>query len=352
MSPRSVPWLAAALLAVAPLVAGPRPVQDVLALGLPAPAFAGVRFAPREATELEGQLAAMGWLPAARWEEDLDAATGHVTLLHGLGDGNEPALHADLALAAGWCELDRGLRVVGLASDGTDLSAVAARDRYRHPLAVAPEGHPWADATESGRLTLVSRTGLVVWSGLDREEAVLKVLIALRWPPAPRVQRPPAPLLGEAWARYHDGQWADARRLAEGLGASADPTVTSGEQLAELIDAHERALLERVEALPDEPRLHELARALRLRESLVRGFPGGPATRALLGWSAAQRQQEGAAARLRIAADWVALEPRRPLGWPMIGGPTPVDGGFGAVIERAGDEPLGAYAQALLGLRD
>jgi len=36
----------------------------------------------------------------------------------------------------------------------------------------------------------------------------------------------------------------------------------------------------------------------------------------------------------------------------MIGGPTPVDGGFGAVIERAGDEPLGAYAQALLGLRD
>ena len=72
----------------------------------------------------------------------------------------------------------------------------------------------------------------------------------------------------------------------------------------------------------------------------MRGFPGGSATGPY--WGGRQLgASKGAAARLRIAADWVALEPRRPLGWPMIGGPTPVDGGFGAVIERAGTSPSG-----------
>lgn len=344
--------LLVALAGLGALLAGaPAAAQQVLALGTPAPAFAGVEFAPREPTELEELLASMGWLPEARWETSLDAEAGHATLVHGLGDGREPARSADLARAAGWTELDRGLRVLGLASEGADLGAIAARDRFVHPLAIAPKEHPWADATEAGRLTLVSRTGLVVWSGLDEEEATLKALIALRWPPAPRVQRPPAPLLDEAWARYHDGQWADSRRLAAALGGTADPTVTGGDELAALIDAHEQELVRRVESLPATPRLHELAQALRLREALTRGFPGGPATRALLAWTAELRRREGMPAAMRIAADWVALEPRRPLGWPLLGGPTPVDSGFGAVIERAGDEPLGSYARALLALR-
>jgi hypothetical protein len=340
--------IAVALLAAAALGGG---AQGVLALGTPAPVFAGVEFAAREPTELEVQLASMGWLPAARWEASLDVSTGHATLVHGLGDGAEPARSTDLARAAGWAELDRGLRVLGLATEGADLGSVAARDRFVHPLAIAPEDHPWADATEAGRLTLVSRTGLVVWSGLDAEEATLKALIALRWPPAPRVQRPPAPLLDEAWARYHDGQWSDSRRLAAALGATADPTVTGGDQLAALIDAHEQELLRQVESLPATPQLHELARALRLREALTRGFPGGPATRALLGWTSELRRREGMSEAMRTAADWVALEPRRPLGWPLLGGVTPVDAAVGAVIERAGDEPLGAYARALLALR-
>jgi hypothetical protein len=334
-------------------------LAQAVPLGAPVPSLDALAWEPRDPAAHELLLVEMGWLSKPVGSAQFKADSGMLLLLHGIGAGHEAApLNLDLVQDWFHTEADRGLAVVSVIQaqpvDAAQVSAAqwVVKSGARHTLATVPLGSPWKDSTTEGMLTLISRGGILMWRGTDPEEAARRLLLAYLWP---RVLKPvgiPPPVLGEAWARYHDGLWSDARALAVAVGETplVGPGMISADEFLALLDRHEAYLLKLVRALPSEPALHELVIAARLREPLVRGLPASSATKELLVWFGAQRGRSGGSMRLRVAADWVALGPQRPAGYPRRNflGQIELRNRILSIAKRARDHPLGRYAEALL----
>lgn len=336
------------------------PLAFVLAqgvpLGSPVPSFDVFRWEEREPLSQEVLLVEMGWISEPMGAAQFKPDAGMLLLLHGAGDGQDKA-PPNLGLVLDWfhTEMDRGLAVASVVLNRGNPDAASqwqAMSGVRHPVATVPDLSIWKDSAVLGMLTLVSRGGILIWRGLDPEEAALRLHAAYLWPRVLKPLGPPLPILGEAWARYHDGLWSHSRALVKEAGETplVGPGILGSAEFKALLDRHEAEMLKLVRALPDEPKLHDLISAARLREPLVRGFPGSTATKEVLLWLAQERKRPGGSQRLRLAADWIALGPHRPAGYPRrdFKGRDPLRSRFQSIVERAKGQPLGKYAAAML----
>lgn len=325
-------------------------------LGAPVPSLEVLRFEQRTPNPQEVLLVEMGWLAEPIGPALFKKNMGMLLLLHGAGDGQDPS-PPNLDLAQDWfhTEMDRGLAVASVILGGADRGAAAGwrlMSGTDLPVATVSLLSPWKDCATPGMLTLVSRGGILTWRGTDPVEAAMRLHAAYLWPRVLKPPLPPPPVLGEAWARYHDGLWSDSRALIEQAGDA--PLVSFGmlsvSAFRDLLGSHEAEMLRLVRALPQEPALHDLVTAARLREPLVRGFPSSTPTREVLLWLGQQRKRPGGSQRLRLAADWIALGPHRPAGFPRrdFEGRDTLCRRFESIIERTKGQPIGKYAAALL----